>query len=54
MEKRVSVSENRWMIILMIVGIALLFLAVVGYVHGSETSSASVAKSAALANYLIV
>lgn len=50
MRKRVPVPENRWMIILMIVGIALLFLAVVDYVHGAETSRASAARFVALGN----
>ncbi len=50
MDNRESVSENRWIIILMIAGILLLFLAVVGYVHGAETSSTSLTKSVTFTN----
>ena len=42
MDKRLSASENRWMIVLMIVGMLLLLFAVVGYVHAAEAGSSVV------------
>lgn len=37
MSKHESASENKWMVVLLIVGMLLLLLAVVSYVHAAET-----------------
>ena len=37
MSKHESASENKWMVVLLFVGMLLLLLAVVSYVHAAET-----------------